>query len=108
MQTLHVRLYVGSIWSESKYDSAHVSQSSPIILLTRCRAIKARYNYSYYIMKMRYFCCRFYVVIVIEISKCLYRNLKVKRRAPAYSRALRQIKGVVQGIIISGPISKRL
>ena len=35
-----------------------------------------------------------YSVIVIVISKLLKRHSKAKRRAPAYSRALNQIRGV--------------
>src|SRR6218665_1910636 len=35
-------------------------------------------------------------VIVIVNSKLLKRHSKAKRRAPAYSRALRQIRGVFQ------------
>src|SRR6218665_2700663 len=47
----------------------------------------------------------FYVVIVIVIvivivnSKLLKRHSKAKRRAPAYSRALRQIREVFQRIV---------
>ena len=37
--------------------------------------------------------------IVIMISKLLKHLSKIKRRAPAYSRALRQIRGVVQSIV---------
>ena len=48
--------------------------------------------------------------IVIVISKCLKRHLKAKRtRAPAYSRALRLIKGELSKRVIkrsSGPISR--
>ena len=36
------------------------------------------------------------IVIVIVISKLLKRHSKVKRRAPAYSRALRLVRRVVQ------------
>ena len=36
---------------------------------------------------------------IIVISKLLKRHSKAKRRAPSYSRALRQIKGVVQRIV---------
>ena len=36
------------------------------------------------------------IVIVIVISKLLKRHSKAKRRAPAYSRALRLVRGVVQ------------
>src|SRR6218665_2994317 len=36
---------------------------------------------------------------VIVISKLLKRHSKAKRRAPAYSRALRQIRGVFQRIV---------
>src|SRR6218665_1793851 len=39
----------------------------------------------------------------IVISKCLERHSKAKRRAPAYSRALRQIKG--QSIVNSVSIA---
>src|SRR6218665_3569240 len=39
------------------------------------------------------------IVIVIVNSKLLKRHLKAKRRAPAYSRALRQIRGVFQRIV---------
>src|SRR6218665_912704 len=39
------------------------------------------------------------IVIVIVNSKLLKRLLKAKRRAPAYSRALRQIRGVFQRIV---------
>ena len=39
------------------------------------------------------------IVIVIVNSKLLERHSKAKRRAPAYSRALRQIKGVFQRIV---------
>jgi len=35
-------------------------------------------------------------LIAIVISKLLERHSKAKRRAPAYSRALRQIRGIVQ------------
>ena len=38
-------------------------------------------------------------VIVIVISKLLKSHLKAKSRAQAYSRALRQIRGVVQRIV---------
>src|SRR6218665_269839 len=38
-------------------------------------------------------------VIVIVNSKLLKRHSKAKRRAPAYSRALRQIRGVFQRIV---------
>src|SRR6218665_3448027 len=37
--------------------------------------------------------------LVIVNSKLLKRHLKAKRRAPAYSRALRQIRGVFQRIV---------
>src|SRR6218665_629260 len=37
--------------------------------------------------------------LVIVISKLLKRHSKAKRRAPAYSRALRQIRGVFQRIV---------
>jgi len=44
------------------------------------------------------------------ISKRLERHTKAKRRAPAYSRALRRIKEVLQRVVhamvSSGPISK--
>src|SRR6218665_2632621 len=36
---------------------------------------------------------------IIVISKLLKRHSKAKRRAPAYSRALRQIRGVFQRIV---------
>ena len=39
------------------------------------------------------------LVIVIVNSKLLKRHSKAKRRAPAYSRALRQIRGVFQRIV---------
>src|SRR6218665_2180646 len=39
------------------------------------------------------------IVIVIVNSKLLKRHSKAKRRAPAYSRALRQIRGVFQRIV---------
>ena len=39
------------------------------------------------------------IVIVIVNSKLLKRRTKAKRRAPAYSRALRQIRGVFQRIV---------
>ena len=39
------------------------------------------------------------IVIVIIISKLLKRHSKAKRRALAYSRALRQIRGVFQRIV---------
>src|SRR6218665_2676811 len=49
------------------------------------------------------------IVIVIVNSKLLKRHSKAKRRAPAYSRALRQIRGVFQRIvryeIIATPIN---
>ena len=35
------------------------------------------------------------IEIVIGIQKCLERHSKAKRRAPAYSRALRCQKGIV-------------
>jgi len=38
--------------------------------------------------------------IVIVIYKFLKRHTKAKRRAPAYSRALRQIRGIVQRIVL--------
>jgi len=38
------------------------------------------------------------VIVVIVISKLLKRHSKAKRRAPYYSREMRQIRGVVQGI----------
>src|ERR1043165_6708590 len=38
-------------------------------------------------------------LIVIVISKLLKRHSKAKRRAPAYSRALRLVRGVVQRIV---------
>src|SRR6218665_4213085 len=38
-------------------------------------------------------------VIVIVNSKLLKRRSKAKRRAPAYSRALREIRGVFQRIV---------
>src|SRR6218665_337519 len=41
----------------------------------------------------------FNIVIVIVNSKLLKRHSKAKRRAPAYSRALRQIRGVFQRIV---------
>jgi len=41
----------------------------------------------------------YYANTVIVISKLLKRHSKAKRRAPAYSQALRKIKGVVQGIV---------
>src|SRR6218665_1285254 len=39
------------------------------------------------------------ILIVIVISKLLERHSKAKRRAPAYSQALYQIRGVVQRIV---------
>src|SRR6218665_446692 len=39
------------------------------------------------------------IVIVIVNSKHLKRHSKAKRRAPVYSRALRQIRGVFQRIV---------
>src|SRR6218665_627929 len=39
------------------------------------------------------------IVIVIVNSKLLKRHSKAKRRAPAYSRALRQIRGIFQRIV---------
>ena len=39
------------------------------------------------------------IVIVIVNSKLLKHHSKAKRRAPAYSRALRQIRGVFQRIV---------
>ena len=39
------------------------------------------------------------IVIVIVNSKLLKRHSKAKRRAPAYSRALRQIRGFFQKIV---------
>src|SRR6218665_835500 len=36
---------------------------------------------------------------LIVISKCLKRHSQEKRRAPAYSRALHQLRGVVQTIV---------
>jgi len=36
---------------------------------------------------------------IIVISKLLKRHSKAKRRAPSYSRALRQIRGVVQRVV---------
>src|SRR6218665_31644 len=39
---------------------------------------------------------RIIIVIVIVNSKLLKRHSKAKRRAPAYSRARRQIRGVFQ------------
>src|SRR6218665_208071 len=39
------------------------------------------------------------IVIVIVNSKLLKRHSKAKHRAPAYSRALRQIRGVFQRIV---------
>ena len=39
-----------------------------------------------------------YIATVIINSKLLKRHSKAKRRAPAYSRALRQIRGVFQKI----------
>jgi len=41
-------------------------------------------------------------VIVIVISELLKRHSKDKRRAPAYSQALRQIRGIVQRIVRGG------
>ena len=41
----------------------------------------------------------FYSTFVFVISKFLERHSKLKRRAPAYSRALRQINGVVQRVV---------
>jgi len=43
-------------------------------------------------------------VIVIVISKLLKRRSKAKRRAPAYSRALRHIKGYSMGSL--GPVAR--
>src|SRR6218665_3987562 len=43
--------------------------------------------------------------IVIVNSKLLKRHSKAKRRAPAYSRALRQIRGVFQRIVRGRPRS---
>ena len=40
-----------------------------------------------------------YHIIVIVNSKFLKRHSKAKRRAPAYSRALHQIRGVFQRIV---------
>ena len=42
------------------------------------------------------------IIIVIVISKLLKRHSKAKRRAPAYSRALRQIIKVFQRIVRGG------
>ena len=42
---------------------------------------------------------RYVHVIIIVISKLLKRHSKAKCMAPAYSRALRQIRGVVQRIV---------
>ena len=39
------------------------------------------------------------ICIVVVVSKLLERHSKAKRWAPAYSRALRQIRGVVQRIV---------
>src|SRR6218665_3216225 len=39
------------------------------------------------------------IVILIVNSKLLKRHSEAKRRAPAYSRALRQIRGVFQRIV---------
>jgi len=47
-----------------------------------------------------------YNVLVILNSKLLKRHSKAKRRAPAYSRALRQIRGVFQRIVRGGAIQK--
>src|SRR6218665_926037 len=41
--------------------------------------------------------CR--IVIVMVNSKLLKRHSKAKRRAPAYSRALPQIRGVIQRMV---------
>ena len=47
-------------------------------------------------------------VIVIVISKLLKRHSKANRRAPAYSRALRQIRGVFQRIVRAREAQVRL
>ena len=41
----------------------------------------------------------YHMVLVIVISKFIERYSKSKRRAPAYSRALRKIKEVVQRVV---------
>ena len=40
------------------------------------------------------------LVIIIVIFKVLKRHSKAKRRAPSYSRVLRQIRRVVQRIVL--------
>jgi len=53
-----------------------------------------------------------YTVVVIVISKPLKRHTKAKRRATAYSPALRQIRVIVQRIVRgrlrSGPVRSDL
>src|SRR6218665_2508958 len=62
------------------------------------------------ILKYSILSLTFVIVIVIVISKLLKPYSKAKRtRAPAYSRALRRIKGVSKGRGVkrsSGPISR--
>ena len=49
------------------------------------------------------------IVILIVNSKLLKRHSKTKRRAPAYSRALRQIRGFSKEWSVggSGPVARR-
>jgi len=39
------------------------------------------------------------ILCILVISKFLQHHLKAKRRAPAYSRAMRRIKGNVQRLV---------
>src|SRR6218665_2438759 len=74
--------------------------------LTNCRVqtshLSQRLSASLYIALQRWNAISFsstVIVIVIVNSKLLKRHLKAKRRATAYSRALRQIRGVFQRIV---------
>ena len=44
--------------------------------------------------------CINFTIIVIVISKLLKRHSKAKRRAPAYSRALRQIMIIIRRLLL--------
>ena|SRR6218665_2918325 len=43
--------------------------------------------------------CKTATVIAIVISKLLKRHSKAKRRVPAYSRTMPQIRGIVQRVV---------
>src|SRR6218665_2641548 len=72
-----------------------------LFLLSDYSKEKLNRNILVYLLSCKQFIPVRFVVIVIVIvnSKLLKRHSKAKRRAPAYSRALRQIRGVFLRIV---------